>query len=342
MENIPQSDPSLPSFPITSTSYNFQNCHFHIPKLEVLSGFLISLSLNYDQNAAAQHHTLVQQSKTESASTPVQQQQASVSPSPSKGNTPNSPQQSSSGGSGGGVAGSGYITSLFAAVKNEIVGTMSSELQGVGFVDLRQLMNQRDIYHNITVAIMSHNHVVCKMDLSVVIPGMKTEIYEMRNFIVQQKVKPSQTFVKCFEKMVRDSNDLMILRNTKLKVEAMANEWMNSHVADRIEVFSVDTTHINSRGGYELFTVQVWYKYLQNFIDEAKQLEEERLKKEEELAATTSKPSEEGDIVSPQPHTEDSTKQQQETDTTVDPVEASNEDVTQEEDEPDEEEPQEN
>jgi len=279
-------------FPINTTSFNFQNFNFHLPKLETLGGFTIALFVNYDHTADLSSPPLKNSvssgsspSSSSSSSTTTetvgsyetddqhqqqqqdqqQQQQLLASPPPPTTVTENKP------------AKSGYLSSLFNAVKNEIVGTVTSEYQGTGFVDLRQLV-QEDTYHNITVPIVANNNVVvAKIDLSIVIPGVKTEVFEMRNSMIRNNVQPGQIFNKVFEKIVRDTNNFNQVRFTKQKVEATANRWINSHVTSRIEVVSVDTTHINSNSGYEMFSVQVWYRFTPDFITETRTLEEERM-----------------------------------------------------------------
>jgi hypothetical protein len=258
--------------PIHTSSVNLHEQHIHLPKLESLAGISIAVFLNYNNQALLEEIKYSPPHKSLDES-------SNISNSSGSSDSNESTQISTKANKKEG----GYLNFILNAMKNEIVGPVTSEYLGAGFVDLKKL-ELEDHYHLITVPIISQNHsVACKIDLSILISGVKTQILEMRNEVVKNNILPEQIFVKTFEKMVVGSNDFSQIRLTKQKVELLANKWINSHVASRVQVVSVDTTFINSKSGYELFTVQVWYKYIDSFIKESKILEEEQAEKVKKL-----------------------------------------------------------
>lgn len=258
--------------PIQTSSVNLHEQHIHLPKLESLAGISIAVFLNYNQALLEEmKYSPPQKSLDESSNSSTDSGVSSGSNESTQTSTKVNKKEVS------------YLNFILNAVKNEIVGPVTSEYLGAGFVDLKKL-ELEDHYHFVTVPIVSQNHTVaCKIDLSILIPGVKTQILEMRNEIVKSNILPEQIFVKTFEKKVVDSNEFSQIRLTKQKVELLANKWVNSHVESRIQVVSIDTTFINSKSGYELFTVQVWYKYIDSFIKESKVLEEEQAERVKKL-----------------------------------------------------------
>ncbi|KAL9646351.1 hypothetical protein ABK040_014503 [Willaertia magna] len=186
-----------------------------------------------------------------------------------------------------------YVTNFLSYIGAQT--EYNSHVLGYGYVDLKALQKS-DIYHSLTVPIIDpkDSKIVAKIDCQIVKPGIQVEINELENNLINYEtynvghvVNDEHVFFKSFERFIPDSTNITECRRTKLRVEQIAQKWMNDHVNERIKVVSIDTTHTKSSSSLELYTTNVWYKFKNEFIIVTHQKEKERkekaLKEAEEL-----------------------------------------------------------
>ncbi|KAG2378028.1 hypothetical protein C9374_008650 [Naegleria lovaniensis] len=163
---------------------------------------------------------------------------------------------------------------------------------GEGYIDLRAI-KQRDVYNSLTVSIVNNSKVVAKIDLQLVKPGLKIDILELQQSIVNYEqihnveVTETNLFNRTFDRFVENTSEIVECRKAKAKAETEAQIWINTHTEHRIRVVSIDTTHTKSGAGFEFYSCNVWFKFTSEFLKETHDLErekQERLKKEAELA----------------------------------------------------------
>jgi hypothetical protein len=231
-------------FPVSRGSQNFENVHFHLPNLDIMQGLsVIATLIREEEQRQPSQRPLVQTIKQKEA--PTQQ---------------------------------GYLNTMLSYVG---VNNAFDDDLGMGFLNL-DLLKETDFYHNVTLPLYGKSkEIVAKIDLAVVRPGLVTELFELRTAIIDLKLTNKSLHSHTIDAELGDVSKIENVREAKGKLEAIARSWINAHTEERIEVVSVDTTHIYSKAG-EMLSTTVWFRFCDKFIEEAHKLNEIRLKEIEE------------------------------------------------------------
>ncbi|KAL0484429.1 NST1 [Acrasis kona] len=242
LNNINLEKPITFQFAIRQGSCAFNDFKIPLPKIEHMAGFTVTASLHgEDQVRQVGQKPLVQTIRPAEA-----------------------PQQN-------------YLNTVLSYVG---INSIFEEI-GVGYFSLNDV-KEPDLYHSFTLSLFgNHRETVAKLDFSIVKPGPTTDVVELQNIVVEQKLTPKSLYHKDFDVVTLLDAKLGDVRGCCSKSQNQANSWINNHVEENIEVVNVNTLHF-TKSSLDFFSTQVWFKFTEKFIQQAHEGFKQRKAKEEE------------------------------------------------------------